>query len=97
MGGRWFSDYVVSIEGKEGMEAIQGVWIAEILREGLGMKRNDKDYLTKSREIGQFLNTLKGSWEQSGRKRSKIYGQQRMWDNKLCEVDENFCHTLNDL
>lgn len=30
LGGRWFDDSLVTIEGKEGMESIQGKWLIEI-------------------------------------------------------------------
>lgn len=58
----------------------ESVCIAEILREGLGIKRNDKDYISKSREVGQYLNTLPDRWKKVGGKRSKIYGVQIQWD-----------------
>lgn len=73
------------------------VSIAEILQEGLGMRRNDKDYLAKSREVGAFLNTLKPEWVQGGLRRSKIYGVQRTWDNKNTEENEKLGYTLTDL
>lgn len=40
MGGQWFSDSVSSIEGKDGKESIQGVWIAEI-SELTGLKKSE--------------------------------------------------------
>lgn len=80
-----------------GHEPRKSVCIAEILREGLGMKRNDKDYLAKSREIGQFLNTLKGQWEKGKSKRTKIYGVQMTWYNLKIEKIENLDYNLNDL
>lgn len=73
------------------------VCIAEILQEGLQMRRNDKDYLSKSREVGQFLNTLKGEWTKGGVRRLKVYGLQRCWDKIKNENYENFGNTLNDL
>lgn len=41
MGGEWFSDSVSSIEGKDGKESIQGVWIAEI-SELTGLKKSEQ-------------------------------------------------------
>jgi predicted P-loop ATPase len=73
------------------------VSIAEILQEGLGMRRNDKDYLAKSREVGAFLNTLKPEWVKGKSRRSKIYGVQITWDNKTLENNEAFDYNLNDL
>lgn len=61
------------------------------------MRRNDKDYLAKSREVGAFLNTLKPEWVQGMSRRSKIYGKQRTWDNKTIENNENLGFHLNDL
>lgn len=50
MGGRWFSDSVTTMEGKEGMEQLRGAWIIE-MGELSGIKRSDvenvKAYLSK--------------------------------------------------
>ncbi len=43
------------------------------------MKRTDKDYLSKSREVGQYLNSLTGKWKLVGNKRNKLYGVQKTW------------------
>ena len=83
--------------GMNFFEPRRSVCIAEILQEGLGMRRNDKDYLAKSREIGQFLNTLKGEWEKGKPRRNKIYGKQVTWDNVRLKNEENSDSTLNDL
>lgn len=54
MGGEWFSDSVVSIEGKDGMEALQGVWIVE-LGELVQVKKAEvnqvKQYVTRQKEV----------------------------------------------
>lgn len=70
------------------------VTIPEILQEGLGMKRSDRDYLAKSREVGQFLNTLKGEWRKGGGKRTKSYGYQKVW---MREKEQEEPCTLDDL
>lgn len=57
----------------------QEVCIPEILQECLRMKRTDKDYLSKSREVGQYLNSLTGKWKLVGNKRNKLYGVQKTW------------------
>lgn len=44
----------------------------------------------RSREIGQYLNSLKGVWEMRGPHRSKIYGVQKTWIRKdIPEMDCN--------
>lgn len=55
------------------------VTVPEILQELFEMRRTDKDYLSRSREIGQYLNSLKGSWEFVGPRKSRIYGSQKTW------------------
>lgn len=55
MGGQWFSDSVGTIGGKEGMEALQGVWVVE-LGELNAVKRSDVE-ATKafiSRRVDSF-------------------------------------------
>ncbi len=63
------------------------VTVAEILQECLGMKRTDKDYLTRGREIGQFIQSLK-DWESVGVRRNKIYGGQKTWKRKQTTTEE---------
>lgn len=50
MGGRWFSDSFTTMEGKEGMEQLRGVWILE-LSELDSMKRSEvttvKNFISK--------------------------------------------------
>lgn len=50
MGGKWFSDSITTMEGKEGMEQLRGAWIIE-MGELAGIKRSDvesvKTYLSK--------------------------------------------------
>ena len=62
-----------------GYERRSTVTVPEILREGLGVRREAKDYLTKSREVGQYLKRLEKEWEKIGSKRSRIYGVQLTW------------------
>jgi len=54
MGGQWFSDSLVTMEGKEGMEALQKSWLIEI-GELSGMKRSDvesvKTFLSRQDDI----------------------------------------------
>lgn len=57
------------------------VCVAEILQEGIGMKRTDPGYIKMGREIGAFMNTLKNQWHFAGGRRTKIYGYQKTWDN----------------
>ena len=55
MGGAWFSDCITSMDGKEGMEQLSNVWVAE-LGELSGIKRSDvenvKSYL--SRQVDKY-------------------------------------------
>jgi len=55
LGGKWFSDTFFKVEGKEGLEQIQGAWIIEIA-ELAGLRKSDaesvKHFLTK--QIDQF-------------------------------------------
>ena len=54
MGGRWFSDSVFTMEGRQGMEQLRGAWIVE-LGELAGVKRSDveqvKSYITRRDDI----------------------------------------------
>ena len=53
MGGEWFSDCVGTIGGKEGMEALQGVWLVE-LGELMAIKRSEveavKAFITRQED-----------------------------------------------
>jgi predicted P-loop ATPase len=55
LGGRWFSDTFMKVEGKDALEQIQGAWIIEIA-ELAGLRKSDaesvKHFLTK--QIDQF-------------------------------------------
>lgn len=54
LGGRWFSDSLLTFEGKEACEMIQGVWINE-LSELNGLSKSEmsavKQFLSKSEDI----------------------------------------------
>lgn len=54
MGGRWFSDSLVTMEGKEGMEQARGGWIIELPELG-GIKRSDveqvKAYISRQDDM----------------------------------------------
>lgn len=76
------------------------ITVPEVLQELFEMKRTDKDYLSRSREIGQYLNSLKGSWRFVGPKRTKIFGVQKTWERlgrSVTESHECFGYALNDL
>lgn len=76
------------------------ITVPEILQELFEMKRTDKEYLSRSREIGQYLNSLKGEWENIGPRKSKVYGNQKTWKRKnLMTTEENqgLGSLLNDL
>lgn len=55
MGGKWFSDSITSIEGKQGMESLEGVWIAE-LSELSGLKKSEVEQQKKfiSSQVDKF-------------------------------------------
>lgn len=54
MGGKWFSDSLLTMEGKQGMEQLRGAWLIE-LGELSGMKRSDveavKTYISRQNDI----------------------------------------------
>lgn len=54
MGGKWFSDSLMTMEGKQGMEQLRGAWLIE-LGELSGMKRSDveavKTYISRQNDI----------------------------------------------
>ena len=83
------------------------VTVPEILQEFLGLEKTDRDYLTRSRIVGQYLNSLTGEWELVGTRRTKNYGNQKMWKrvregtvvgvNMTTEIDLNSVVNLKDL
>ena len=83
------------------------VTVPEILQEFLEMERTDREYLNRSRIIGQYLNSLKDEWEPIGVRRHKIYGGQKTWkriDSKdktatqmTTDVSESRLSWLDDL
>lgn len=70
MGGDWFSDSVVAMEGKEGMEQLRGVWIVE-MGELVSFKRSEatttKNFL--SREVDDYR---------------PPYGHRKEWHPRQC-------------
>lgn len=80
-----------------GMVRRQFVTIPEILQEMLEMRKTDRDYRVMSREIGAFLNSLKG-WKKIGvKKKSRLYGSQMTWERIGQYDDENSINLLDDL
>ena len=54
----------------------------------------------RSREIGQYLNSLKGVWEMRGPHKSKIYGVQKTWirkDKGIPDCNRSSDYTLMSL
>lgn len=55
LGGKWFSDTFFKVEGKEGLEQLQGAWIIE-MAELAGLRKSDaeniKHFITK--QVDQF-------------------------------------------
>lgn len=58
------------------------VTLPEILQEFLGMKKTDRDYPARGREISQFMRTLADEWEMIGTRRNPRYGNQKTWRRK---------------
>lgn len=54
MGGQWFSDSLITMEGRTGMEQLRGAWLVEI-SELSGIKRSEveqvKSYITRQDDI----------------------------------------------
>ena len=73
------------------------VTVPEILQEFLGMERTDREYLSRSREVGQFLNSLKNEWEGPTGKRSRLYGYQKTWTRVKPSETEAFGFSLDNL
>lgn len=63
LGGEWFNDSIVTMEGKEGMESLRGAWLVE-LGELSSMKRSDvesiKAYLSKQTDKYRAAYTKNG-------------------------------------
>lgn len=81
-------------EGAFGAYQRKFVTVPEILREGLDMRRDSKDYLTKSREVGQYMKRLEKDWKMIGTRRTKNYGKQKTWKR---EFSKTSVATLEDL
>lgn len=69
MGGKWFSDSVVTLEGKEGMESLRRAWIIE-LGELLGMKRSEVE------SVKQYLSRQTDKYRPAYGKREEEYPRQ---------------------
>lgn len=82
---QWLDQYAMRPTADEGTEDPFGfkpreyVTVAEILQELFRMKRTEREYMARSREIGQYLNSLEGKWKNIGNKKNKIYGCQKTW------------------
>jgi len=85
------------LEGALGHHLRETVTVPEILQELLEMSRGDREYSARSREVGQYLNSLSDSWEMKGSGRSKLYGVQKTWHRKESAFPKNLGYTLNDL
>lgn len=88
--------------GVAGFAPRQTVTVPEILQELLRMRKTDQGYQQRSREIGQFLNSLKGRWENVGPRRNKLYGNQKTWRRVFgsqvgSQVGSQYQDILNDL
>lgn len=73
--GEHKSDFAKEFDGSYQRDTI---CIAEILQEKLGVLKSNKDYYTKSRELGHLMKRFP-EWEQAGGKRVPFYGYQKCW------------------
>lgn len=69
MGGKWFTDSVVTLEGKEGMESLRRAWIIE-LGELLGIKRSEVE------SVKQYLSRQTDKYRPAYGKREEEYPRQ---------------------
>lgn len=78
---RWASEGGSNMPEEPGLGRVlrDRVTVPEILQEFLGLEKTDREYLNRSRIIGQYLNSLKDEWELVGPCRNKIYGVQKTW------------------
>lgn len=93
----WLNGQNSPEEPSPGRRQREFVTVPEILQEMLDMKKTDREYMSKSREIGQYLNSLKGAWEMVGARRTRIYGCQKMWQRQNIGATESFGCSLADL
>lgn len=73
------------------------VTLAEILQELYEVKKSDREYASKAREIGKYLNSKIDQWELVGTRRSKLYGVQKTWKRVGGPVPKSFGYTVDDL
>lgn len=94
---KWLDDNAMKPAAEEGSSdpfsfaPRRFVTVPEILQELLRMKKTDAGYYSKSREMGQYLNSLEGRWSMIGNKKNKIYGCQKTWERMV--TDKNFSVT----
>lgn len=80
MGGDWFSDSIVTTEGKEGMESLRGAWIIE-LAELASIKRSDVE------QVKNFLSKREDVYRQAYGKRVQPYPRQCVFFGTTNEDD----------
>lgn len=80
MGGDWFSDSIVTTEGKEGMESLRGAWIIE-LAELASIKRSDVE------QVKNFLSKKEDTYRQAYGKRVQPYPRQCVFFGTTNEDD----------
>lgn len=80
MGGEWFSDSIVTTEGKEGMESLRGAWIIE-LAELASIKRSDVE------QVKNFLSKREDNYRQAYGKRVTVFPRQCVFFGTTNEED----------
>lgn len=80
MGGDWFSDSIVTTEGKEGMESLRGAWIIE-LAELASIKRSAVE------QVKNFLSKKEDTYRQAYGKRVQPYPRQCVFFGTTNEDD----------
>lgn len=100
---QWLDQYAMKPGADEvsddpfGFKPREYVTVAEILQELFRMKRTEREYMARSREIGQYLNSLEGKWKMIGPQRNRLYGVQKTWQRCNRSVTEEPGYTLEDL
>lgn len=80
MGGEWFSDSIVTTEGKEGMESLRGAWVIE-LAELASIKRSDVE------QVKNFLSKREDNYRQAYGKRVTVFPRQCVFFGTTNEDD----------
>lgn len=80
MGGEWFSDSIVTTEGKEGMESLRGAWVIE-LAELASIKRSDVE------QVKNFLSKREDNYRQAYGKRVTVFPRQCVFFGTTNEED----------